>query len=838
MLRVYACIVQEHDLRLVVVAGVICLLSCCVAFAAFEQARRDTRRKLLWSALSAVVAGLGIWATHFIAMLAYQPDLPVGYDFGTTLLSVGAAIVVTGIGWAVALNEERRFALLGGALVGTGVATMHYIGMAAVEVAGFMIWDRPLVTASVVVGVALAAAAMAVHRLPAPLGTRLAPVVLTVAICALHFTAMAAASILPSSFVEVPASSVDSETLAIVITAGILVIFCAGFGVILYERGLARARLAEAEQRTAMADEILRGAAEREALTAELEREAVISGAALESMAQGLSMYDEHDRLVTFNRKYAELYRLPEDLLAPGTAYLDHLRHLVVTGLIPGPVSHYPEIMHRAAEIGRPFEVELGDGRIFEISLRTTPSRGWVATHEDVTEARRAADRISWLAEHDTLTGLPNRAAFAARLGEAALAASGEHGFAVLTIDLDRFKEVNDTLGHPCGDQILKETAVRLRALTGTDDVITRLGGDEFAVIHRGGGGDPAAASALAAAIIDALDRPFQFDGHTVVIGASIGISLAPRDGGGDGKGGASGEELLKKSDLALYRAKDESRGTFRFFEEGMDARMQERRALEADMRVAIQEGQFEVHYQPLLDLGTGTITCFEALVRWRHPARGLMLPADFIPIAEDSGLIIPIGEWVLRQACRDASGWPNGIKVAVNLSPAQLKRGDLITVTMSALTTAGLDAERLELEITESVLMHDEAWVRSLLEKLAGLGVGIAMDDFGTGYSSLSYLRSFPFSKIKIDRSFVEGVAGQSDALAIVQATIQLSRKLGMETTAEGVETAEQLQILVDEGCTHAQGFHVSRPVPAASVAGLLVDHGSAAAERTRAAG
>ena len=526
-------------------------------------------------------------------------------------------------------------------------------------------------------------------------------------------------------------------------------------------------------------------------------------------MAQGLSMYDADNRLVTFNRQYADLYGLPEELLVPGTPTSKIVGHLIETGLMPATDRLYDEVVR--SQTGGQRDVELSDGRIIEICLRPAPSGGWVATHEDVTEARRSSDRIAWLPES---------------------------GFAVLTIDLDRFKEVNDTLGHPCGDQILKETAVRLRALTGTDDVITRLGGDEFAVIHRGGGGDPAAASALAAAIIDALDRPFQFDGHTVVIGASIGISLAPRDGGGDGKGGASGEELLKKSDLALYRAKDESRGTFRFFEEGMDARMQERRALEADMRVAIQEGQFEVHYQPLLDLGTGTITCFEALVRWRHPARGLMLPADFIPIAEDSGLIIPIGEWVLRQACRDASGWPNGIKVAVNLSPAQLKRGDLITVTMSALTTAGLDAERLELEITESVLMHDEAWVRSLLEKLAGLGVGIAMDDFGTGYSSLSYLRSFPFSKIKIDRSFVEGVAGQSDALAIVQATIQLSRKLGMETTAEGVETAEQLQILVDEGCTHAQGFHVSRPVPAASVAGLLVDHGSAAAERTRAAG
>ena len=692
LLRVYACIAQDHDLRLVVVAGVICLLSSCIAFAAFEQARRDSARRPLWTGLAAVVAGLGIWSTHFVAMLAYLPGLPIGYDLETTLLSVGAAVVVTGLGWAAALGERRGMALLGGAVVGAGVGTMHYIGMAAVEVAGFMVWDYDLVAASVVLGIVLAAAALWLHHLPTPGRARFAPVLLTVAICALHFTAMAAASIYPSNAVEVPASSVDSATLAIAITAGILAIFAAGFGVILFERRLAGARLAEAEHR-------------------------------------------------------AEL-----------------------------------------------------------------------------------ADRIVWLAEHDALTGLPNRTAFAERLAEAAQAATSERGCAVLTIDLDRFKEVNDTLGHPFGDQILQEAAERLRATVGDGDVITRLGGDEFAVI-RHAVADPDAVGALAKRIVDELERPFQFDGHTVVIGASVGISLGPRDG-------ASGEQLLKLSDVALYRAKQESRGSYRFFESGMDARMQERRVLEADLRVAIQQGQFEVYYQPLLDLSTSTITCFEALVRWHHPTRGLTLPGEFIPIAEESNLIIPIGEWVLRQACRDAAGWPDGIKVAVNLSPAQFKRGDLIAVTMSALANAGLEPERLELEITESVLLHDEAWVRSLLERLAGLGVSIAMDDFGTGYSSLSYLRSFPFTKIKIDRSFVEGVAGQSDALAIVQATIQLSRKLGMETTAEGVETAEQLAILGAEGCTHAQGFHISRPVPIGKVEGLLAEYGGAPARKARAAG
>ena len=826
LLRVYTCITQEHDLRLVVVAGVICLLSSYIAFAAFEQARRDTARKLLWTELAAVVAGLGIWATHFIAMLAYQPDIPLGYDFSTTVLSVTTAIIITGLGWAAALSRRRGMALLGGAIVGAGVGTMHYIGMAAVEIAGFMVWDRLLVAVSIVLGIVLAAAAMWMHRLPSRAGPRLAPVLLTLAICALHFTAMAAASIHPSNAVQISPSSVDSETLAIIITAGILVIFCVGFAVILHERGLARARLAEAEQRTALADEILRGAAEREALSVELERAAVISTAALESMAQGLSMYDADDRLVTFNQKYADLYGLPDQLLAPGTPRSEIIGHLIETGLMPE--TQQRDLHNGEGEALR--DSALSDGRIIEICIRPTPSGGWVATHEDVTDARRTAQRIAYLAEHDTLTGLPNRSAFGERLAAAARTARKDRGIAVLTIDLDRFKEVNDTLGHPFGDQILKETAKRLRELMREGDVITRLGGDEFAVIQHEVV-DPVTAGALAERIIEALNRPFQFDGHTVVIGASIGIGLAPRDA-------ISGDELLKLSDVALYRAKEESRGSFRMFEPGMAERMQERRELEADMRVAIEEGQFVVHYQPLLDLSTGAITCFEALVRWRHPVRGMLQPADFIPIAEDSSLIIPIGEWVLRQACRDAAGWPAGIKVAVNLSPAQFKRGDLIAVTVSALASAGLEPQRLELEVTETVLLHDEEWVRTLLERLASLGVGIAMDDFGTGYSSLSYLRSFPFTKIKIDRSFVADLIGTADALAIVQATIQLSQKLGMETTAEGVETAEQLDVLTAEGCTHAQGFHVSRPVPASEVHDLLVAHGSAPPRRVRAAG
>jgi diguanylate cyclase (GGDEF)-like protein len=598
-----------------------------------------------------------------------------------------------------------------------------------------------------------------------------------------------------------------NPALVIVMTiAGLLIMGVGvGLGLVLFKRRLSMARPAHAQHLASPADEI----AERERLTAELEYHVKLTTVALDHMAQGLSIWDEHNRLVVHNRRYSELYGIPPELLKPGITF-EEIRNLFETRSV---LSHRPTHAYDAdPHADRDHELCLPNGRIVLFQRRRLPGGGSVATHDDVTEARLASRQIAYLAAHDMLTGLPNRVTFAAHLD--ACAKSGQH-FAVHTIDLDRFKEVNDTLGHPVGDEILKGAATRLRDLMGPKDVVSRFGGDEFALIQSDVDG-AVTPDALASRIVERLSEPFEFAGHTIVIGASVGISLAVKDS-------TDGDELLKMSDLALYRAKEESRGTYRFFERGMDSRLCERRQLEDDLRTAIQEGQFEVHYQPLLDMAKGTIACFEALVRWRHPSRGLIQPADFIATAEDSGLIIPIGEWVLRQACRDAAGWPNDVGVAVNVSPAQFKRGDLIAMTISALTAAGLDAARLEIEITEAVLLHDEAWVQSVLERLAAFGVRIVMDDFGTGYSSLSYLRSFPFNKIKIDRSFIVDLVKTPDALSIVQATIQLSKKLGMEITAEGVETAEQLEILVAEGCSQIQGYHFSRPVPASEVGNLL---------------
>lgn len=436
---------------------------------------------------------------------------------------------------------------------------------------------------------------------------------------------------------------------------------------------------------------------------------------------------------------------------------------------------------------------------------------------EDITARKQAEARIAHLAHYDALTDLPNRILFRKDLQDA-LARSrrgGDGQVAVLCIDLDHFKTVNDTLGHPTGDALLKVVAERLRGCVREGDCVARLGGDEFAVVQSGAN-LPTGAGELAARIADAMAEPFLVLGHQVVIGASVGIAISPGDA-------SEPDELLKKADMALYRVKDEGRGGFHFFEAAMDQRLQARRTLELDLRRAIAANEFELHYQPLMTLGTGMTGCCEALLRWRHPERGLVSPAEFIPLAEEIGLIVPLGEWVLRQACEDASTWPDPVKVAVNISPAQFRSRNLVGAVVSALANACLSPERLELEITESVLLQDNAANIEMLHGLRALGVRISMDDFGTGYSSLSYLRSFPFDKIKIDQSFVRDLPQDVDALAIIKAVTSLGASLGIATTAEGVETEGQLDELRRQGCDEIQGYLISRPVPAAQIAAQL---------------
>jgi diguanylate cyclase (GGDEF)-like protein len=442
---------------------------------------------------------------------------------------------------------------------------------------------------------------------------------------------------------------------------------------------------------------------------------------------------------------------------------------------------------------------------------------GWVAVHEDITERRRAEAKIAHLARHDMLTNLPNRVLFREHLENAFDRIQPGRGFAVHCLDLDHFKTVNDTLGHPIGDELLKLVAIRLIEAVAKTDFIARIGGDEFAVVQTNVS-RPEQCSQLASRIVEQVSRPYDIDGRHIVIGASIGIAVAPSDG-------VNPDLLLKNADMALYLAKGDGRGTHRFFEREMDKRLQLRRALELDLRKAIANGEFEVYYQPILYLQTGKVSGFEALVRWNHPERGMIPPLDFIPLAEETGLILPLGEWVLRTACAHAAKWPQAIAVAVNLSAMQFKGRNLVQLTLNALAASGLPASRLELEITESVLLQDETHVLGLLHQLREIGVRISMDDFGTGYSSLAYLRNFPFDKIKIDRSFVRDMLVRKDCQAIVRAVVGLARSLGITTIIEGIETKEQLAGAKADGCDEGQGYLFAKPMPEPKVAEFLAE-------------
>jgi diguanylate cyclase (GGDEF)-like protein/PAS domain S-box-containing protein len=541
---------------------------------------------------------------------------------------------------------------------------------------------------------------------------------------------------------------------------------------------------------------------------------------ALKNMSQGLVMFDSSARLVVFNQRYIEMFGLSPEIVRPGCPLREILYHRVATGgFAADEIEAYMADLLAAVDRGAAFSkiTKLPDGRIISIVNQPIADGGWVATHEDITERLRAEERIKHLAHYDALTDLPNRVTFYERMETALSRLRRSETIGVLSLDIDHFKNVNDTLGHPVGDLLLQAAADRMRSCVRGEDIVARLGGDEFAIVQVLSGQSPDI-TALAARLVEAVGAPYDLDGHQVIVGASIGIAIAPSDGD-------KPDQLIKNADLALYRAKADGGGAYRFFEVAMDARMQARRALELDLRKAIMNGEFELYYQPIVDVKTGQITSCEALIRWHHPERGMIAPLEFIPVAEATGLIVPIGEWVLRQACAEAARWPKHVTIAVNLSPAQFKSRNLVPTVINALATSGLAAGRLELEITELVLLQDNEAAFAILHQLRGLGIKIAMDDFGTGYSSLGYLRSFPFDKIKIDQSFIHDLPTKGDSVAIVRAVVGLGSSLGITTTAEGVETKEQLASLTSEGCNEVQGFFFSPPRPAAEVARILDD-------------
>src|ERR1017187_6580191 len=540
--------------------------------------------------------------------------------------------------------------------------------------------------------------------------------------------------------------------------------------------------------------------------------------AALNNMSQGLVMFDSSARLVVCNKRYLEMFSLSPATVKRGCTIREVLDQRVATGGFSSDyVEAYRTELLAAVAHGATFSkiTKLPDGRIISIINQPMADSGWVATHEDITERLLAEERIKHLAHYDALTDLPNRVSFYERMETVLSRKRRSETIAVLSLDLDRFKNVNDTLGHPIGDLLLKAAADRMRNCVRSEDLVARLGGDEFAIV-QGSSTQSSDLSALATRLIEVVGAPYDLDGHQVIVGTSVGIAVAPTDSN-------QPDQLMKNADLALYRAKANGGGAFRFFEAEMDARMQARHALELDLRKAVVNGEFELFYQPVIDVKTGQINSFEALIRWHHPERGMIAPLEFIPVAEETGLIVQIGEWVLRRACSEAVRWPKHITIAVNLLPAQFKSRNLVPMVINALAASGLPATRLELEITELVLVQENEGAFATLHQLRDLGIKIAMDDFGTGYSSLGYLRSFPFDKIKIDQSFIRDLPGKLESLAIVRAVVGLSSSLGITTIAEGVETKEQLASVTAEGCNEFQGYLFSWPKPAADVERIL---------------
>ena len=791
MHQILTCLTQQHDWRLVLLAVGVCLLASGTAIGLFRRASATSgRTRGAWLMLDAAAAGFGIWATHFIAMLAYEPGFNAGFDLLLTILSLAVAVLISGLGQYLILLVRKPLAILtGGAIVGAGISAMHYMGMAALEVPGHLEWATELVVTSVAAGVTLSAFAfyLAASRITV-WSALLAAALFAAAIVAMHFIGMAALTIAYDPRVAFDNVALSSVSLSAVMAGAAMSILALCLIAALIDwRTRERIQLQKLQLNTA-----------------------------LENMSQGLCMFDPRGRVVLFNERYSEITGLPPERLQKAT--LLEIVQARKTGVKTQNTEEFAAQVMGAVRQGRRLTmvVERLDGRTIRSVSQPMPDGGWVATLDDITEWQKAQAQIFHMARHDALTNLPNRTLFRERLEEALLRVGRGERVAVACIDLDRFKPVNDTLGHLIGDELLKQVAERLTNGLRDVDMVARTGGDEFAIVQSGADLDASDVARAAQRLVEAVSAPYVIDNNQVVIGASIGISVAPEDG-------TDAELLLRNADLAMYRAKADGRGTYRFFEPGMDARAQARRLLDLELRGALTREEFELHYQPIHRLIDGEIIAFEALIRWNHPLRGHIAPAEFIPVAEESGLINQIGRWVLRRACSDAAGWSRPVSVAVNMSPVQFRNPSLVNMLQQALADSGLPPNRLELEITEAVLLDESETTRSVLHEVRGLGVRISMDDFGTGYSSLGYLRSFPFDKIKIDRSFVRDLTTRADAMAIVRAVTGLANSLGIATTAEGVETAEQLSVLKAEGCTEVQGFHFGAPRSAREIEVML---------------
>jgi diguanylate cyclase len=771
MLKVYNCIANDHNLSLVGLAAVICVLATLTAINLLHHARKSNgRMRLVWLAVSAISTGFGIWGTHFVAMLAFTPGIPNGYNIVLTIVSLVAAILLTGAGLAISLIPNWRPApWLAGMIVAGGIAAMHFTGMAAFNVGGIILWDTPLVVASIVIAAVVGAIALPVGLHGTEEKWKFGgAALLTLAICGHHFTAMAAVSIIPDPAVVIPQSTLPAEYLAVAVALVSFVIIGMALGAVVLDIRDQRRSEREVDHMRDLANASVEG-------LLVCDGETIVSVNTSFALLAGLST----SSLVGVQLAACFPDRAARARLLAGTNQTVEttLRHR------DGSMTPVELLLRPIVFSGRPHHV---------VAVR------------DLQARKEAEQHIHYLAHHDSLTSLPNRSFFNARIDQEIASLAGSQSLAVLCLDLDRFKEVNDLFGHAAGDVVLKTVASRVTAVLGERQMMARLGGDEFAILVPGIV-NPAAASNLAEKIMEALrasgDTP-----ETNSISASIGIAICPGDAAGR-------EALLSHADTALYRAKTDGRNTYRFFEASMGAAIRERRMIEHDLRLAIARNELRLVYQPQKDVQTQVMNGFEALLRWRHPTRGEISPAVFIPIAEESGSILEIGDWVLKTACREAATWEKPLTVAINVSAVQLYNADFVQELHQILLNTGLSPRRLEIEITETALVRDFNRALTTLRQVKSLGVRIAMDDFGTGYSSLSNLRAFPFDKIKIDGSFIKSVNSNEQAATIVRAVLGLGRGLGLPVLAEGVETAAELKFLRDEHCDEVQGYLLGRP-------------------------
>lgn len=915
MPAIYHCIADMHDPLLVTLAGLICILSAMAAAMLLRHARdSDAEMRWRWACAAGLASGLGIWSTHFVAMLGYEPGFVIGFHPGETIASLLVAVAMVSAGFGVALfNNARVYRWLGGIVFGSGVVTMHYMGTQALEMPARIIWSESWILLSVACAILPAGPALMLvldHR-----GLRSAfagAALFGLAVLLLHFTGMVALTMVPEASIAMPDNLLSPITMGVLIAGvafGVMMLIvlaallsgrmrttietnerqfrllvegindCAIFmldpagrvaswnagaqrlkGYTAQEAiGLSLADFHEESERAAgKPDEILQQARNSGHVTAEgwrlrqdgsrfwahatiesvrddggkftgfvkltrdmtrfkqdqdrLTELTVNLDTALSNMHQGLCLFDPNGRLVMANDRVGELFGVSTEACAIGTSF----ENVLLAGLqarsgVPVTPDMLNEVVRRhrecvAREGGGTLVVPFTEALILAISHRPMANGGWVSTFEDITERQRNEARIAHMALHDELTGLPNRTNYTDRLDQALMRAAhrGER-VAVFGIDLDRFKEVNDIHGHAAGDEVLQTLSERMRTACREGEVVARFGGDEFAAIKPFS--SEADLADFTARLEHCLRAEIAYHGLTIFTGASIGIAIYPEHG-------TVRETIVNNADLAMYRAKEGIGSTTCLYSPDMDEAARNRRLLANDLREAIGRNEFSLAYQVQRSLSSGEITGYEVLLRWNHGRLGAISPVEFIPIAEESGEILRIGEWVLRTACAEAASWPTPRRIAVNLSPVQLMQPDLINIVRDALVATGLNPARLELEITETALIADKTRALHVLRQIKGLGVTIAIDDFGTGYSSLATLNAFPFDKIKIDKSFLLDSDCNHQARAIIRAVLALGRSLEVPVLAEGLESEEQLDLLRSEGCDQAQGYLFGRPM------------------------